>query len=381
MLPDGVTYGRPAQAGRLLLRLAADAQSRIVGHGATPVAALLALLLFPGCRSLAGAPSPERYEFHELHMGTRCSITLYAPNGSLATNAARAAFARVAALDRALTDYTDDSELVRLFKAPPRAPHPVSAELFEVLQRAQTISRLTDGAFDVTIGPLVQLWRRARRQRELPGSDALALARPAVGHEKLQLDSRNRTVTLAADGMRLDLGGIAKGYAADQALAVLRQHAIRRAMVAVAGDIAVGAPPPGRDGWHLGIASVDARGGEFTRIVSLRHAAISTSGDTEQFVEINGRRYSHIVDPHTGIGLTNRLGVTVVARDAATTDALATAVSVLGAARGLALIERQPRAAALIVQLDAAGGKKLVESSRFSKVAPTVNPTSTRSTP
>jgi thiamine biosynthesis lipoprotein len=345
------------------------------------VAALLVILLFSGCRSLAEPPLPARHEFHELHMGTRFSITLFADDGGAATNAVRAAFARVRALDAALTDYDPESELLRLCHQPAGRPVPVSADLFGVLRHSQHFARLSDGAFDPTIGPLVQLWRRARRQRELPAPERIAEARLLVGHEQLRLDPAARTATLARDGMRLDLGGIAKGYAADAALVVLRERGFPRAMVAAGGDIAVGDAPPGQTGWRLGIASIDARGSDLTRVVSLKNQAISTSGDTEQFVELGGVRYSHIVDPRTGIGLTNRLGVTIVARDATTTDALATAVSVLGVERGLALVENLPPCAALMVGLDGNGGKRLVESRRFSKVAPTVKQSSTPTKP
>jgi len=335
---------------------------------APSLVALLCAILSIGCRSAAIEPALQRFEFAELHMGTSFQVTLYAPNGRAATNAVRAAFKRVTELDRRLTDYTDDSELVRLFKASAGVPHRVSPDLFDVLDKSQRVAELSDGAFDVTVGPLVQLWRRARRQRELPKPEAIATARQLVGHEKLTLDRAKHTATLAVPNMRLDVGGIAKGYAADAALAVLRERGISRAMVAASGDIAVGDAPPGRGGWNIGVASIEAKPGAFTRVLLLRNAAVSTSGDTQQFVILGSRRYSHIVDPRTGVGLTHRIGVTVVASNATITDALATAVSVMGARRGLELIEKLPDVAALIVELDAAGGKRLVESSRFSKV-------------
>jgi thiamine biosynthesis lipoprotein len=333
-------------------------------------------LLAGGCRSLAEPAALERFEFAELHMGTSFQITLFASDGRTATNAARAAFRRVMELDRALTDYTEDSEIVRLFKAESGVPHRVSRDLFTVLDKARCVTELSDGSFDVTVGPLVQLWRRARRQRELPAAEAIASARQLVGADKIKLDPDGRTVTLAQTGMRLDVGGIAKGFAADAALAVLRERGISRAMVAASGDITVGDPPPGQSGWNIGIASIEAKPGEFTRVLVLQNAAVSTSGDTQQFVVLGGRRYSHIVNPATGLGLTHRTGVTVVAPNCTTTDALATAVSVMGAERGLALIERLPDVAALIVELDDAGGKRLVESKRFSNIRtqPVKNP-------
>ena len=167
--------------------------------------------------------------------------------------------------------------------------------------------------------------------------------------------------------MQLDLGGIAKGYAADKALTVLRRHGITRAMAAASGDIAIGDPPPDRKGWAIGIASIDSSENSLTKTVLLKNAAVSTSGDTEQFVEIGGVRYSHIVNPATGWGLTQRIGVTIIARNATTTDGLTKAVSVMGAERGLTLIDSLSDISGLIVTLDQSG-KHVIESRRFQHV-------------
>jgi thiamine biosynthesis lipoprotein len=235
------------------------------------------------------------------------------------------------------------------------------------LEQSQRLSQLSDGAFDVTVGPVVRLWRRARRTGALPPADALTRAREAVGWQKLQLDARHRTVTLTAPNMQLDLGGIAKGYAADKALGVLKRHGITRALVAASGDIAVGDPPPGKPGWRVGVGSMDGGDNKLARMLLLQNAAVSTSGDLEQFVEIDGKRYSHIVDPRTGVGLTKRLQVSIIARHATDTDALATAVSVLGVERGLKLVESRAGAAALILYPDG-GRSSAVESSRLSRL-------------
>jgi len=177
--------------------------------------------------------------------------------------------------------------------------------------------------------------------------------------------------------MRLDLGGIAKGYAADQALAILKGRGFARALVAASGDIAAGDPPPGQRGWRVSIASMDTRTNETVRSVVLHNAGISTSGDTEQFTEIDGVRYSHIVDPRIGVGLTNRIQVTIIARNATTTDALATGVSVLGASRGLALADALPRTAAIIVT-KRNGETRVFASRRFRSVFTDAAATSTR---
>ena len=319
-------------------------------HAGSAAAVLTGVLFLAGCRSPSSGSALQRYEFKSPHMGTLFSITLYAPNSATATNAAAAAFERVAALDRMMTDYDPDSELMQLCHQPVGVPARVSDDLFDVLEKAQHVAELSDGAFDATVGPHVRLWRRARRTQTLPSAEALAAAGEPVGYKKLRLDVWNRTVTLTAPNMQLDLGGIAKGYAADNALQVLNSKGISRALVAASGDIAVGDAPPGKPGWRVGISAPDAEGSKLVKMVLVRNVAVSTSGDTEQFVEINGMRYSHIVNPKTGIGLTERIQVSIVAKDAATTDGFATAVSVLGVKRGLALVESQPNLVALILR-------------------------------
>ncbi len=324
----------------------------------------LALGAAAGCRTAPSGGPLARFEFAQPHMGTLWTLTLYAPDPAAATNAAHAAFARIAALDRMMTDYNPDSELMRLGKSPVGQPQPLSQDLFDVLALCQEFSRASGGAFDVTAGPVVQLWRRARRQRELPDPARLEKARQSVGYERLRLDPRRRTATLLAENLRLDLGGIAKGYAADAALRVLRKMGAPRALVAASGDLAIGDPPPGRPGWRVGVGAP----GSFTNLAGtlcLRNAAVSTSGDTEQFVTLGGVRYSHIVDPRTGRALTNRLQVTVVADRAARSDALATTVCVLGPGRGQALIESLGRPSTLIFAPGADGGYLSFSSPRF----------------
>ena len=301
-------------------------------------------------------------------MGTLFTINLYAPDQNSAEAAADAAFRRVDALEDIMSDYQADSELMLLCDQPFGKPVPVSADLFDVLKRAQNISKLSDGAFDVTVGPYIRLWRFARKRKVLPTPAEIAAARAAVGWQKLRLDRHNRTVTLLAPNMRLDLGGIGKGYAADQAMRVLNARGIDRALIAASGDIAIGKPPPGQPGWKVGIAAPGTRTNQLARTVVLHNAGISTSGDTEQFIEINGIRYSHIVNPLTGLGLTNRIQATVIGPDVTTTDSLDTTVSILGVKRGLALVNSLPHTSALIVTKDDSQ-EHVFPSRRFPKLS------------
>jgi len=300
-------------------------------------------------------------------MGTLITITLYAPDLSAAKAGAEAAFRRIDVLEDIMSDYQADSELMRLCDQPFGTPVPVSAELFDVLQVAQRMSKLSDGAFDVTVGPYVRLWRFARKRKVLPTAAEIATARAAVGWQKLRLDPRARTVTLLVPNMRLDLGSIGKGYAADAALRILTERGIDRALVAASGDIAVGNPPPGKRGWRIGIAVFGVTTNPPACTLLLRNAGISTSGDTEQFIEINGVHYSHIVNPVTGLGLTNRIQATIIGPDATTTDSLDTTVSLLGVKRGLALINSSPRLAALIVTKED-GQTRTFASRRFGRI-------------
>lgn len=309
----------------------------------------LALALFSAGPIRAG--EPERFEFRETHMGSEFRILLYCADGAEARQASRAAFDRVAELNRSFSDYDPESELMRLCDRAGGDPVPVSADLFDILRRSQAMADRSGGAFDVTIGPIGRLWRRARRDRKLPDEALRTAALAKVGHEKIVLDPERRTVRLLRDGMRLDLGGIAKGYAAQAALDVLRDRGISRALTAAAGDIVVGEPPPGETGWRVGIAPVENPGDRPPeRFLTLKNQAVSTSGDAERFVEIDGVRYSHIVDPRTGLGVVGRAAATVVADDGATADSLATAVYLLGETAGLALADRVPHAAALYVR-------------------------------
>jgi thiamine biosynthesis lipoprotein len=309
----------------------------------------------------------QRFEFSHPAMGTLITITLYAPDLAPAKTAAAAAFQRIDALEDIMSDYQADSELMRLCDQPFGTPVPVSKDLFYVLQRAQRTSKLSDGAFDVTVGPYVRLWRFARKRKVLPTPAEIAAARAAVGWQKLRLDARARTVTLLVPNMRLDLGSIGKGYAADQAVQILKGRGIDRALVAASGDIAIGNPPPGQRGWKIGIAALDGATNQAPRTVLLHNAGISTSGDTEQFIEINGVRYSHIVNPASGLGLTNRIQATVIGLDATTTDCLDTTLSLLGVKRGLALADSLPHIAALIVTKDD-GQTHTFPSRRFRRI-------------
>jgi thiamine biosynthesis lipoprotein len=285
-----------------------------------------------GC---AGRQTPlARYEYAQVHMGVQVRLVVYAPTELAAKEACTAAYEKVADLDQVMSDYRPDSDLMRLCATGYHRPQRVSGDLFYVLQFAQRVSEKSKGAFDVTVGPLVALWRTARRTGALPPAAELERARTKVGWRLLRLDAEQQTVELLAEGMRLDLGGIAKGYAGDVAMRVLKAHGVDCALFEAGGDIVVSASPPGTRGWGIKIDE----GLAAPRLIHLSNAAISTSGGSAQFVEINGQRYSHVIDPRTGLGLTRHTAATVIAPDGITSDSLSTAACVLGRQGGMELV-------------------------------------------
>lgn len=286
--------------------------------------------------SVVASPVPQgrseaaltRFTYTEYHMGVDARLVVYAPDQKTAEDACAAAFERIAALDSMMSDYRRDSELMRLCDQAGGPPVRVSPELFTALRRAQQVSRESDGAFDVTVGPLVALWRQARKTAVLPDPGEIERARSLVGWRKIQLNERTHTVRLTVRGMKLDLGGIGKGYAGDEAQKVLKQHGITHALVEMGGDLVVSGAPPGTDGWTIRVAN--AGNDQGAADLHLANQALSTSGDTEQFVIIGGRRYSHIVDPRTGQALTSRVQVSLLAPDGLTSDPLTKAMIMLG---------------------------------------------------
>lgn len=289
------------------------------------------------------------YEYSEVQMGVRARIVLHTATEAEAIDAARAAFARIARLDAIMSDYRVDSELMQLCDRAGQGPVPVSEDLFAVLSFARELHDRSAGMFDVTAGPVVKLWREMRRSGELAAPEIIDAARALVGSQWMILDPSARTVNLIKPGMKLDLGGIAKGYACDGAAAVLREHGVTQFLVAMAGDIVVGEAPPGHDDWEVAVeGGVGASSPQGAPVLHLVNQAVSTSGDAQQFVEINGVRYSHIVDPRTGLGSPRRIAATVVAPRGMLSDSIGTTLCLLPIDQGLALTRRYSGVEAMI---------------------------------
>jgi FAD:protein FMN transferase len=293
-------------------------------------------LLWMAC-GLESAP-PQRFVFVEKQMGADFRIVLYTKEAKFAQAAAKAAFGEVVRLNAIFSDYEADSELSLLSVSSGEGKKcPVSEDLWTVLAASQRLSTQTDGAFDITVGPCVRLWRIARFRKTLPTADKIARARKSMGYRKILLSPKAQKVQLKGPNMILDLGGIAKGYAADKMLDILKEKGMQSALVDAGGDLALGDAPPDKKGWRI---EIGGRKHPDLPVLELANCAVATSGDIEQFVEVDGKRYSHIIDPRTGIGLTKRLQVTVVAPNGMQADSLASALAVLGSEEGALLVKK-----------------------------------------
>lgn len=295
-------------------------------------------------------PTVENSGFHPM-MGTLVQVTAVADSPAEARRAIQAAFEAFENVQKTMNDRDPNSELSQINRTAFRQEVPASPDLFAVLCAAQQYSRLTHGAFDITVGPLVALWRRMEKTGMEPTPEEIAQARRQVGYEKVILNPTQQTVRFEAEGMRLDLGGIAKGYAVDAAIGAMKKLGIRGGMADVGGNIrCFGAPPPPAQHWNIGIQNPRAEA--ISAKVRLDELAVATSGDYRRFVEKGGKRFSHILNPATGESASELISVTILAPSAMEADVLSTAVSVLGRENGLALIESLPEAEAIVITAD-----------------------------
>lgn len=272
-------------------------------------------------------------------MGSRARVVLYAPDEPTAARAASDAFEVMNRLEAVMSDYRPDSEAMRLGRMAPRVWRPISRDLLGVLKLSETVWAQSGGAFDVTVGPMTKRWRECRKSGTIPTDVELAELRGRVGFGNLRISALNSNAMFLQEDMSLDFGGVGKGYAAQAAVDRLGGLGHAACLAEIGGDLAVGAAPPGEEGWTVAIETGLGEGDR--QELRLQNAGVATSGDAVQFVEINGVRYSHIVDPKTGLGLTERIAVTVIADRSdgggGLADAAASAISVLGADQGRGL--------------------------------------------
>jgi FAD:protein FMN transferase len=274
----------------------------------------------------------QRYSFDSRHMGTQITIILYAGDETVAYRAAEASFERIEELNQMMSDYIETSEINRLSqKSGSGEWMKISDDLYEVLETSVQISEMTGGLFDVTMGPVTHEWRYIRMmgEPELPDDEELKKLLDRVGYRQIELDGQTGSVRLKREKMQLDLGGIAKGYAAEKAIERLREFGIESALVDAGGDITVSSPPPGRESWTVAVPKGITEGDRSMASLKIRDRTVTTSGDMFQFLEINGVRYSHIINPKTGFGSTHRIQATVISDSGMYADALASACTLM----------------------------------------------------
>ncbi len=312
-----------------------------------PIVAAAAILA-PSCAER------EPYTAETFVMGTAAWITIHGLDESTAKEASEEAFRELHRIEAAMSNWKKESEISLLNRESDGRPYKISRELFHLLERSIYYSHLTAGAFDVTARPLVQLWGFQGGTAHLPDSLEIEQAMSRVGYDEIMLDGESTSVIMPP-GMEIDLAGIAKGYGVDRAVQILRERGVESAMVNLGGNIYALGAPPGEKGWSIGIR--DPRGGRETAgSLLLSDEAVATSGNYENYVEIDGTIYGHIIDPRVGRPVSHVLSVTVAAPTALEADALSTGLFVLGPESAGKVIELVPRVAALFALPDNGDG-------------------------
>jgi thiamine biosynthesis lipoprotein len=302
---------------------------------------------------IASTPSSAAQDslYHESRqaMGTPVEIYLYAPSGERASVLFEAAYEEIERVEAALSTYRPTSEISRINAMASLGPVITDPEVFGLLERSFEYSRRSGGAFDVTVGPLAKAWGFFRDDGHYPSPDELSEARAKVGWRHVALNTAQRSIRFLTPGIELDLGGIGKGFALDCAARTLRRHGVARALLGAGQSsyVAIGAPV-GAEGWPITVPSPH-HAARALSTVQLRDRSLSTSGSNQKYFEVDGQRYSHIIDPRTGHPTQGMMQVTVTAPAATDSDALSTALFVLGPARATALIEAIDGTAALLV--------------------------------
>ena len=308
---------------------------------------LVAGLVLAGILAASGVPAATVKDSRS-KMGSDFEITAVHSRQELAREAIEAAWVEIDRIEAMISSWQENSETSAINRNAGIRPVRVSSELFRLIRRAVKVSELTAGAFDITFAGVGDLWDFKASEPEVTSPEAIADALRYVGYRKIHLDPENQTVFLEDRGARIGFGAIGKGFAANRAALVLKEHGIRSGLVSAGGDlVAFGRREDGAP-WDIAIAHPRDRSRVLAR-VPLTEQAVVTSGDYEKFFVVGGRRYSHIIDPRTGWPASGLQAVTVICPDAEMADALATAAFVLGPEDGLALIDRMQGVEALFV--------------------------------
>ena len=308
---------------------------------------LIVLFFLSGSTFSQSNETLQRYEYSHKSMGTIFRIICYTNQKEIAKQTSEKAFKRIDQLNYIMSDYLPDSELNRLSRNSGSGEYiQVSTDLYVILKLGQQWALKTNGIFDVTIGPYSQLWRRAGRKEMLPDSDQIKKASESVGYKYILIDAENSAVKLRKERMQLDLGGIAKGFTVDEIYNLFVNSGIEKVLVDGGGDIRVGDPPPGKNGWKIVLENLK----EDNQVLYISNASIATSGDLYRYILIDSLKYGHIIDPRTGYGLTTPRTVTVQASNCTEADVLASTISILGAKDGFRFLADIPHVKAIVVE-------------------------------
>ncbi|HCW07659.1 MAG TPA: FAD:protein FMN transferase [Cytophagales bacterium] len=312
--------------------------------------------------SLGECQSLKRFSFTENKMGSPFGIIFYCEDSSRAKQLSIQCFQQVDSLVNIFSDYFPQSELNQLCAtAGSGKSFQCSPALFAILTLASEASKKSEGTFDITLGPLTHLWRKCRREKTFPDSATIKEKLQLIGYKKMILDSVNHSVQLMLSGMELDLGGIAQGYIAQKTIDLLKKKNIQNALVDVSGDIVCIGKPPNKSGWSVAVSVPNSQNEFLERQLQLNNCAVTTSGDIHQFIEHKGIRYSHLIDPKTGYGITSQVNVTVIAKEGTQADWLTKACSILPRKKAMKLAE-QVNAGLLIVEMKK--GKPVLHASK-----------------
>jgi FAD:protein FMN transferase len=322
----------------------------IISSHVLPAALVFALAasFFSGC---AGE---KTFKYSVSMLNTVCEITIVDKSQKRADKAIRDVYAEIERLQKKFNYFDKESELSKLNDAAGIAPVQVGEETFGLIEKALEIGDITHGAFDVTVGPLISLWKKYRGIKKLPPPGDITRLKRLVDYRKVRLDKKSLTVFLPEKGMRIDLGGIAKGYAAQRVAVQLKNNCIRNALVHLGGDMQLLGTSAGGQLWKIGVQH-PRKQNEIVTVLKGRDESISTSGDYERFAIINGKRYHHIIDPKTGYPADKSISATIITDDSVMSDGLSTGIFVLGPEEGMRAVSKLRNTEAIIISQNEKG--------------------------
>jgi FAD:protein FMN transferase len=317
---------------------------------------------------VSGFSQTSKFTFQRPKMGSPFVITVYANDSITILPIIEIAYQRVDTLNQIFSDYLDSSEINRICQKT-QIWQPISNDLYRLLKISEQAYKDSQGAFDITVGRIVKVWRAARKTKQIPDSATLKAALNKTSFKNLQIDSQKPQIRLNTEGVQLDFGGIVKGFAAQEVVDILTKNGLPYCLVDAGGDLVMGTKPnqTGESAaWRIAINVPNTDNKLMPKLLSLQNQSVATSGDMYQFFEHQGKRYSHIVNPKTGLGLTHQRNITVIAPDGALADWLATACSILPIRKAMRLIKKYPNTALLILE-NKKGKIKSRQSKSFDK--------------